>query len=189
MGGTRHPRIERLQSHVARTLRSQTAVSGLARTVEELVCNSVDAQASKVVVELDALLLSVRVEDDGAGIAEDSFDLLCQRSCSSKLTSGNQLSQVETLGFKGEALASIANSSVLEVTSRARGSFETHIKLIRGGDALKQGLALEQRQQQGTAVTVRDFLYNQPVRRKQLQAGTAPSRRCFQPSAGRIWHL
>ena len=167
-----HAKIERLPSHVGGRLRSQTAVTGLVRVLEELVCNAIDAQASKVVVELDSGLLSLRVEDDGAGIPQDSFGLLCQRSCSSKLKAGACLSAVATLGFRGEALTSIADSSILEVSSRAAGSFETHIKVLRGGEVIKHGLALEQRRHQGTVVSVKDFLYNQPVRRKQLvQAG------------------
>lgn len=167
-----HSKIERLPCHLGGRLRSQTAITGLARAVEETVCNAVDAQASKIVVELDCGLLSLRVEDDGAGIPQDSFSLLCQRSCSSKLKAGSQLSTVNTLGFRGEALAAIADSSVLEVSSRAAGSFETHIKVLRGGQVLKHGLALEQRRHQGTIISVKDFLYNQPVRRRQLiQAG------------------
>ncbi|KAK9838832.1 hypothetical protein WJX74_004151 [Apatococcus lobatus] len=171
---TAQTKIERLPPQLGGKLRSQTAITGLARIVEELVCNSIDARASKIIVELDSRLLSLRVEDDGIGIPQDSFSLLCQRSCSSKLQAGGQLSSVATLGFRGEALASVADSSILEVISRATGSFETHIKALRGGEVLKHGLALEQRRHHGTVVSVRDFLYNQPVRRKQLaQAGAA----------------
>ena len=162
------PRIERLAPVLAGELRSQTAVTGLARLVEELVCNSIDAQATNIVVELDAGLLHVRVQDDGIGIPPDSLSLLAQKACSSKLKAKQQLSQAGTLGFKGEALASIADSSILEVISRAAGSFETHSKLLRNGEVLKHGLALEQWRFQGTVVNVKDFLFNQPVRRKQL---------------------
>ena len=77
-------------------------------------------------------------------------------------------SQYLVLIFRGEALASLADSAVLEVTSKARGAFETHTKLMKGSKVLKQGLAVEQRQRQGTIVTVRDFMFNKPVRRKQL---------------------
>lgn len=70
--------------------------------------------------------------------------------------------------LRGEALASLGETSVLEITSKARGTFETHRKVLQGGDVLKQGLAMEQRLRQGTIVSVRDFLYNRPVRRKQL---------------------
>lgn len=160
--------IERLHPRLASRLRSQTAVTGLARIVEELVCNSIDAQASEIVVELDAGLSQVRAQDNGTGIRQENFSLLAEKACSSKLKSGQSLSVADTLGFKGEALASIADSSTLEITSRAAGSFETHAKLLRGGAVLKQGLALEQWRHQGTVISVREFLFNQPVRRRQL---------------------
>ncbi|EIE26083.1 hypothetical protein COCSUDRAFT_40245 [Coccomyxa subellipsoidea C-169] len=73
-----------------------------------------------------------------------------------------------TLGFRGEALASLAEAACLEITSKARGAFETHTKLLQGGRVLKEGLALEQRIKQGTRVTVRDLFFNKPVRRKHL---------------------
>ena len=75
---------------------------------------------------------------------------------------------------RGEALASLAETSVLEVSSKARGSFETHVKVLRGGEVAKQGLALQQQARPGTVVTLHDFLFNRPVRRKQqLAAGCA----------------
>ena len=70
--------------------------------------------------------------------------------------------------LRGEALASLAETSVLEIVSKARGAFETHRKVLQGGKVAKQGLAMEQRNRQGTTVAVMDFLFNRPVRRKQL---------------------
>jgi hypothetical protein len=78
--------------------------------------------------------------------------------------------QSKACARRGEALASLAETSVLEVTSKARGSFETHVKVLRGGEVAKQGLARQQRARQGTVVALRDFLFNRPVRRKQLLA-------------------
>jgi hypothetical protein len=68
-------------------------------------------------------------------------------------------------------LASLGEISVLEIISKAKGAFQTHCKLVHGGRVIKQGLALEQRLQQGTTVTVRDLFFNKPVRRKQLLNG------------------
>ncbi len=101
----------------------------------------------------------------------------CERSCTSKLRSAAELDAgVASLGFRGEALASIADCSLLEVTSKAARAFETHAKLLRGGAVLRQGLALQQRERQGTSVAVRDFLFNRPInRRALLEAGCGPA--------------
>ena len=79
------------------------------------------------------------MEDDGSGISADDFNLLGVRHASSKLHSLQQLQQGSaTLGFRGEALASIAERARLEITSKARGAFETHCKILQGGIVLKQ---------------------------------------------------
>jgi DNA mismatch repair protein MLH3 len=172
-------RIAPLPGGLSARLRSGCAVQTLAQVVEELVANSLDAGAASVVVELTvgAGQLAASVHDDGAGIAGADFARLAERSCTSKLRSAAELDAgVASLGFRGEALASIADCSVLEVTSKAARAFETHAKLLRGGDVLKQGLALQQRERQGTSVVVRDFLFNRPInRRALLEAGCGPA--------------
>lgn len=143
-------------------LRGGVAIAGLAQAVEECVCNSLDAGASEVHVELDAAALSFRVADDGAGIPQASLAALGSRGATSKLPGA------ATLGFHGEALAALVECAVVEVTSRAAGSFETYTKVLSGGGTARLGLALEQRVQRGTVVHVRDLFHNAPVRRKAL---------------------
>lgn len=107
------------------------------------------------------------------GIAAEALADLPARGATSKLRSFEQLeSGVGTLGFRGEALATLSEVAVLEITSRAAGSFETFTKVACTGRAAKFGLALEQTgaARQGTVVHVRDFWYNNPVRRKALLA-------------------
>eukprot|EP00891_Asterochloris_glomerata_P004346 jgi/Astpho2/4346/fgenesh1_pg.00065_%23_28_t len=127
------------------------------------------AGASRIEVHINAQQLAFSVEDDGHGIPAADLSLLGVRHASSKLHSLQQLQQGSaTLGFRGEALASIAERARLEITSKACGAFETHCKILQGGTVLKQGLALQPRMHTGTCVTVKDWLFNQPVLRRQV---------------------
>lgn len=165
--------INRLSGTVAAQIRAPQVVHSLSHVLEELVANSIDAEARRVDVEIDPVELSMRVSDDGCGISESCFGSLAVRHATSKFqssASGGPSSQ--SFGFNGEALASIAEISVLEITSKRVGHFETHSKLLRGGQLVKQGLSAKQRRNTGTVVWLQDFMYNQPVRRRQLlQAG------------------
>ena len=107
----------------------------------------VTAGASHIEVHINAQQLAFSVEDDGRGIPADDLSLLGVRHASSKLHSKlhsvQQLQQGSaTLGFRGEALASIAERARLEITSKARGAFETHCKILQGGTVLKQVIRL-----------------------------------------------
>ncbi len=145
-------------------------------------------------VDVKPSQLSFKVEDNGYGIPSTSFGQLAVRHATSKVQGSREMTQgLTTLGFRwvparycpptasvchtsiltrschrGEALASLAEAACLEITSKARGAFETHTKLLQGGRVLKEGLALEQRIKQGTRVTIRDLFFNKPVRRKHL---------------------
>ena len=97
------------------------------------------AGASHIEVHFNAQTLTFSVEDNGHGIPAEGFSCLATRHATSKLHSLQQLQLgVATLGFRGEALASIAERGRLELTSKARGSFETHCKMLQGGRVLKQ---------------------------------------------------
>lgn len=167
------PPVLPIPSALLARLRSQVAVASLSAAVHELVANAIDAGAGEISVRLDCGPggLRVSVADNGAGIQADSMRLLGTRGATSKLRSLGELEGeggLPTLGFRGEALAALAETAVVEVVSRARGSFETHATLLRGGEALRCGLALEQRPRPGTVVTASDIFFNQPVKRKAL---------------------
>ena len=169
----RAQQIRQLPAALAAKLRAPLVINSLAQAVEELAANSVDAQATVVRVQVDLSSFSLTVKDDGHGVDQASINSLATRHATSKLQDLRQLSSgVTTLGFKGEAMASIADMSLLQIISKARGSFETHTKLLKGGKVVQQGLANEQRQKTGTTVCVKDFMFNQPVKRRQyLQSG------------------
>ena len=174
MGPEQHTQhIQQLPAALVGQLRSPLIVKSLSQALEELVSNSLDAKATSVDIQIDLSSLNLTISDNGHGIEPASFDWLAKRHATSKLQTLKQLEHgVATLGFKGEALASLAEASLLQVLSKAKGSFETHTKLLKGGKLVKQGLASKQRQKTGTTVCIKDFMFNQPVRRRQyLQSG------------------
>lgn len=151
------------------SLRAGVSVIGFDQAIAECVANSIDAGASAITVTVAAHDLSFRVEDDGRGIQPDSFTALAVRYHSSKHAACNSLAAgFRSLGYRGEALASIAEVAQLEVSSRSAGSFETFCKVVRAGSVARCGPVLEQLQQHGTLVVVKHFLASQPVRRRHV---------------------
>jgi DNA mismatch repair ATPase MutL len=153
-----------LPTRVQGALRSGVAVSSIWQALEECVSNSLDAGASEVHVTLAAAEFGFTVADNGAGIPRDDLQFLGVAHATSK-SGGAQL-----LGGRGEALAAICDAAVVEVSTRARGSFETYSAVVRGGAVLKVSLSVEQRPVPGTVVAVRDLLFNRPVLRTAILA-------------------
>ena len=139
-----------------------------ASVVKELVENSLDAGASAVEIEIDgggATL--VRVRDDGSGIAADELVLALARHATSKIGSIDDLEAVRTLGFRGEALPSIASVSRVRLVSRPADAPVAYA--VSAADGVVSGPA-PQPHPPGTTVEVRDLFFNVPARRKFLRA-------------------
>lgn len=138
-----------------------------ASALKELVENSLDAGATQVDIEIQAAgTRLIRIRDDGVGIAKDELPLALSRHATSKIASLDGLERVVTLGFRGEALPSIASVAHLKLTSRARGEDSGWSIESDGGNLSPLRPAAHP---PGTTLEVRDLFFNMPARRKFLR--------------------
>ncbi len=163
-------RIRRLPDHLVNKIAAGEVVERPASAVKELVENALDAGAGVISVDLrDGGAALIRVADDGAGMPAAEMPLALERHATSKLTRDEDLDAIETLGFRGEALAAICAVSRFTVTSRARGAAAG---LRLGGEGGVVTLRLEVPAETGTTIEVRDLFYNTPARLKFLKAAS-----------------
>jgi DNA mismatch repair protein MutL len=166
-------RIHRLPLHLANQIAAGEVVERPASVVKELIENSLDAGATRITVtiELGGKKL-LRVEDDGDGMDPEDARLALERHATSKIASPEDLDAIRTLGFRGEALPSIASVSHFVLRTRARGSATgTEIRVNGGTVASEQEVGAPE----GTCIDVADLFYNLPARRKFLKSDTAES--------------
>jgi len=159
--------IRILPEEVASQIAAGEVVERPSSVVKELVENGIDAGARDIRVETRAGGKQfIRVTDDGRGVPADEVELAFHRHSTSKLTTADDLLRITTLGFRGEALASIAAvSRVTFVTRAAAGPVGTLLRLEGGRVVTRQ----ESGRPPGTAVTVEDLFFNVPARRKFLR--------------------
>jgi DNA mismatch repair protein MutL len=139
-----------------------------ASVIKELVENSLDAGAGRVELEIEGGgLRRCLVRDDGSGIPRDELSLALSRHATSKITSLDDLERVGTLGFRGEALPSIASVSRLTMTSRAAEADAAWAVEVDGGSLSAPAPAAHPR---GTTIVVRDLFYNTPARRRFMRS-------------------
>src|SRR5580692_1070144 len=156
-------RIRLLPEQVANQIAAGEVVERPASVVKELVENALDAQATRLTVEIQAGGRSlIRVTDDGVGMSRDDALLCLERHATSKITQAEDLSSVATMGFRGEALPSIASVSRFVLTTRERESDspEGTQVIVAGGKILEvksAGIA------PGTSLEVRQIFFNLPA--------------------------
>jgi DNA mismatch repair protein MutL len=161
-------KIRVLADHVANQIAAGEVVERPASVAKELVENSIDAGASRIAIEIEAggrRLL--KVSDDGEGMVRDDAVLAFERHATSKISETDDLAAIATLGFRGEALASIASVARVElVTSTEEASAGTKV-VIEGGRMRDVKDAAHPR---GTTISVKDLFFNVPARRKFLRS-------------------
>ncbi|NCF20752.1 MAG: DNA mismatch repair protein MutL, partial [Haliea sp.] len=163
------PKIHILSSRLANQIAAGEVVERPASVVKEVLENSLDAGATRVDIEVEAGGGKlIRIRDNGAGIPADELPLALARHATSKIESLEDLERVGSLGFRGEALASIGSVSRLTLTSNTDDSSS------EGASAECEGRDMEVQVKpaphpRGTTVEVRDLFFNTPARRKFLR--------------------
>src|SRR5271170_6758602 len=161
-------KIRILADDVANRIAAGEVVERPASVVKELLENALDAGATTVRIEVESGgKRMIRVSDDGSGMIRDDALLAFERHATSKLRNADDLLSISTLGFRGEALPSIASVSRLQLETRVAEEVSGTLVEIAGGNILRvedAGLPV------GTTITLRDLFFNTPARRKFLKS-------------------
>jgi DNA mismatch repair protein MutL len=161
-------RIQILDSQSANQIAAGEVVERPVSVVKELVENALDAEAEHIEITIEGSGVPlIRVRDDGRGISYDDLPRAVLRHATSKIRKIDDLNDLKTLGFRGEALPSIASVSKLEITTRPKEEVSGMLLRLEGG---KQIELKETGCPPGTTVTVEDLFYNTPARRKFLKS-------------------
>ena len=158
-------RIKLLSKNLINQIAAGEVIERPASVVKELTENSVDAGATRISIEITNDCRDIRVADNGSGIHPDDILLAFSKHATSKLQNDDDLFEIQTLGFRGEALASIISISKLTCITRTK-DFETGIKVKCENSEVKKvetGCAV------GTIMEIKDLFYNVPVRLKFLR--------------------
>ncbi|MDQ3652864.1 MAG: DNA mismatch repair endonuclease MutL [Acidobacteriota bacterium] len=161
-------KIRVLADHIANQIAAGEVVERPASVAKEMVENSIDAGAGRIEIDVEAggrRLL--RVSDDGEGMTRDDAVLAFERHATSKISTTEDLEQIRTLGFRGEALASIASVARVELITQTAGEAEATRVVIEGGRMRDVVPAARPR---GTTISARDLFFNIPARRKFLRS-------------------
>ncbi|HNI61042.1 MAG TPA: DNA mismatch repair endonuclease MutL, partial [Pseudomonadota bacterium] len=159
------PRIALLPEELTNQIAAGEVVERPASVVKELVENSLDAGAQRIDVDIEeGGLKLVRIADDGCGMNPEDAELSLLRHATSKLRSADDLFRLTTMGFRGEALASVASVSRLQLTTRTKDAVAAYRITTESGQ--KQSPSREVGGPVGTQIEIRDLFFNVPARLK-----------------------
>ena len=163
-------RINLLDQKLANQIAAGEVVERPASIVKELIENSLDARANKITVEVEqGGVKLIRIQDDGSGILKQDLALALHRHATSKIKKIGDLENINSLGFRGEALASISSVSRVSLLSKAReGEYDAGWQIDVEGNVAHKSL-VPVSHSEGTTIEVRDLFFNTPARRKFLK--------------------
>lgn len=170
--------IQQLPPQLVNQIAAGEVIERPASVLKELLENALDAGATRIIVELEqGGMQSVRVSDNGFGVAKEELRLAVQRHATSKIKSMEDLEQINTLGFRGEALPSIASVSRFSMASNNNDEGNTGWVICTDGREFEQEVE-PVRQIRGTTVEVRDLFFNVPARKKFLRTEKTELKHC-----------
>ncbi len=170
--------IKRLDSEVASRIAAGEVIERPSSVAKELIENSIDASARTITLHIEqGGKASFAIEDDGCGIPFEELPLALERYATSKISTLDDLESITTLGYRGEALSSVAAVSRMEIRSRTADSETGGIVRCEGGEII---LHTESPCRTGTMIRVDDLFFNLPARRKFLKTASAELRRILQ---------
>ncbi len=161
------PTITILSEDLINKIAAGEVIERPASVIKELVENALDAKAAKILVEIkDYGKELIKVSDNGLGMSEEDAKLCFLRHSTSKIKYAEDLFSISTLGFRGEALASIAAVSRLSITTKTKDKLEGYTIVIEGGKIVQSSYAAAE---PGTVLEVRNLFFNTPARKKFLK--------------------
>ncbi|MBS3123159.1 DNA mismatch repair endonuclease MutL [Candidatus Woesearchaeota archaeon] len=161
-------KINLLSEEIINKIAAGEVIERPAAVVKELIENSLDAKARKIFVTIEGFGQKlISVADDGLGMEEEDAKLAILRHATSKINSAEDLFSINTLGFRGEALASIAAVSNLTIFTLPRGRLDGFQLVVEGGNVIKSGPGAAN---YGTVMEVRNLFFNTPARKKFLKS-------------------
>ena len=169
------PKILQLSPHIANLIAAGEVVERPASVVKELLENAVDAGATQITVELrDGGMTFLRVTDNGCGMSPEDARTAFLRHATSKLRTEHDLAAIDTLGFRGEALAAIASVSRIDLMTKTPGAISGTALTLEAGQITDES---EAGCPEGTTIIVRDLFFNTPARLKFMKANSTEGSR------------
>ncbi|KAK9470970.1 uncharacterized protein V1510DRAFT_421640 [Dipodascopsis tothii] len=157
-----------LPASVISQIRSTQSISSIAWIIVECVQNSIDSGATRITVEISCSQRSLVIIDNGHGITSSDFAALGSRYATSKASSLASFTEIQTYGFRGEALANISAISLLTVSSKTAGGSSTYTKVINQGKFIFSGESDTDIDGHGTTIKIQNIFANIPVRKRLL---------------------